>query len=169
MEFESRLETSAERIGMATQDVAKLIPSIFEANWQARLALENCSASMAPAREDVSNQLQALLSDQFLLTTPWMWLTSFPRYLRGTVYRLQKLTAGTLDKDRRHSQEIALFWQQFVDRQRVLDAQGDTDPELETFRWMVEEYRISCFAQPLGTSIPISAKRLDKQWAKVGR
>ena len=45
--------------------------------------------------------------------------------------------------------------------------QSLVDPDLDQFRWMIEEYRVSRFAQQLGTSLTISAKRLDKQWKKV--
>ncbi len=47
------------------------------------------------------------------------------------------------------------------------DEHGTCDPELDQFRWMVEEFRVSLFAQQLGTSLSVSAKRLEKQWAKV--
>jgi ATP-dependent helicase HrpA len=43
------------------------------------------------------------------------------------------------------------------------------DPELEHYRWMLEEFRVSLFAQKLGTSLTVSEKRLDEQWAKVDR
>jgi len=46
-------------------------------------------------------------------------------------------------------------------------AAGIVDPELETYRWMLEELRVSLFAQELKTSIPISVKRLESQWANV--
>lgn len=167
-EFLARLENSAERIGLATQDVARLLPTLFEAYWQVRLALEKCPDSMGDTRVDVAQQLQELVAGPFLLATPWLWLSSFPRYLSGMVYRLEKLTISNLDKDRRLAREILPYWQRYVERRRALDSRGEIDPELETFRWMIEEYRISCFAQPLGTSIPVSPKRLDRQWAKIG-
>jgi ATP-dependent helicase HrpA len=43
------------------------------------------------------------------------------------------------------------------------------DPELVTYRWMLEEYRVSLFAQKLGTAVPVSVKRLDRQWKKVAK
>ena len=54
-----------------------------------------------------------------------------------------------------------------VDRVADHRRRGIFDPELETFRWMLEEFRVSLFAQELGTIIPVSAKRLEKHWANV--
>ena len=61
------------------------------------------------------------------------------------------------------------YWQQYETLKAAQDAQAIVDPELETLRWMIEEYRVSLFAQKLGTVIKVSPTRLDKQLAKVRR
>lgn len=58
-------------------------------------------------------------------------------------------------------------WQRWKERARVARERGLYDPELENYRWMLEEYRILLFAQELGTAMSVSEKRLDKQWAVV--
>jgi ATP-dependent helicase HrpA len=60
-----------------------------------------------------------------------------------------------------------MFWQRYVRTRAGHDQLSVYDPQLELFRWMLEEYRVSLFAQPLGTSIKVSPERLDKQWRKV--
>lgn len=166
-EFGSRLENAAERIGMATQDVAKLLPKIFEAYQKARLAIEeNKSANWQHASADVKRQIKSMFTDGFLLSTPWMWLTEFPRYLRAVAYRMERLSSGSLDKDREYTYEIGFGWDRFCEQHERLQADGKASEELTTYRWMLEEYRVSCFAQPLGTSVTVSPKRLEKQWAK---
>ena len=106
-QFSERLSNSAERIGMATQDVSKLLPKMFEAYQQARLAIEECkSAKWSDIREDVSAQVANLFAGPFLIDTPWMWLEEFPRYLRAIPYRLERLTAGGIDRDRAAMAEI---------------------------------------------------------------
>jgi ATP-dependent helicase HrpA len=81
--------------------------------------------------------------------------------------RLEKLAAGAHDRDRRGCAELAPREHAFLQRLRDHQAQGIYDPELHRFRWMLEEFRVSLFAQELGAAFPISAKRLDKQWEKV--
>jgi ATP-dependent helicase HrpA len=166
--FAARLANSAERIGVATQDVAKLLPKLFDAFQEARLAVEQCgSPKWRYAVDDVRRQLDGLLPDRFLLSAPWMWLVNYPRYLKGIAYRLQRLPAGATDRDQAATEEIGVFSQRYLQRHDELAAQRQASDELETYRWMIEEFRVSLFAQPLGTSMSISAKRLDRQWTRA--
>ena len=80
---------------------------------------------------------------------------------------MERLSAGSLDRDKTATKEIAENWHKYVDQSKA-DALDQTfNVELTNFRWMLEEYRVSCFAQTLGTMFSISQKRLDKQWLKV--
>ena len=82
--FELRLKDSAERIGLATQDIAKLLPKIFDAYQAARLAVEQCtSPTWDHARRDAQLQLDALLAEGFLLSAPWMWSEPHERFSRA--------------------------------------------------------------------------------------
>lgn len=67
----------------------------------------------------------------------------------------------------RNSKDFQPRWQLYLDRARHQQAQGIVDPELLLLRWMLEEYRVSLFAQKFGTAIPVSPKRLEQQWAKL--
>ncbi len=60
-------------------------------------------------------------------------------------------------------------WHSYLTLARQYADEGVFDPQLERLRWMVEEYRVSLFAQQLGTIFPVSDKRLDEQWALVGQ
>ena len=64
-------------------------------------------------------------------------------------------------------QEFQPRWQLYLEQARHQQSQGIFDPELMHLRWMLEEYRVSLFAQKLGTAIPVSPKRLEQQWAKL--
>jgi ATP-dependent helicase HrpA len=108
--------------------------------------------------EDVRNQLAALIGPSFLHVTPLEWLTQFPRYLKAVEYRLEKIQ-GNVEKEAEAIRLLDQYWQQ-------LQAAGQ-GVAFEQFRWMLEEFRVSVFAQPLGTRVPVSAKRLDKEWAKA--
>jgi len=167
--FEERLRLGRERIGLAVQDLAKVLGPLWEAYHQARLALEQTSAAKwRHATDDVCEQLGELLIPDFLSTTPWNWLQHYPRYLRAVAERLDRLPAGNLARDREATEEVQSRWQAYQQRAEQHRQQGVFDPELILYRWMLEEYRVSLFAQKLGTAVPISAVRLDRQWAKVG-
>ncbi len=82
--------------------------------------------------------------------------------------RLERLASGALTRDRTAWAEEILpreqAYEQRAVQHRILEIH---DPALDHYRWMLEEYRVSLFAQRLGTSLPVSAKRLDQQWAQV--
>jgi ATP-dependent helicase HrpA len=167
-EFDERLKAGRERLGLAVQEVMDLTGPLLEAFHQARLALEQATgAKWAYAAADVREQLDRLITPGFLTRTPWDWLKHFPRYLRAIPIRLESLRSGGLARDRKHTEEIRAHWQAYSDRARQQQESGIFDPELDLYRWMLEEYRVSCFAQRLGTAIPVSAKRLERQWERV--
>ena len=164
--FRQRLDDAAERIGGATQDVAKLLPKLFTAYHEAALALAGKQPEQWQyAFTDIEQQLTHLTSAGFLVATPWRWLQHYPRFFQAITYRIERLGSGSLNRDRRSTSEIAEYWLAY--EQTVAANEEVNYAALDEFRWMLEEYRVSCFAQPLGTSMSISAKRLDKQWAQV--
>jgi ATP-dependent helicase HrpA len=119
------------------------------------------------AIDDVVDQLSRLAGPNCLSTTPWGWLRHCPRYFRAIRVRLDALAGGGMAKDRERFQEFLPCWQAYLNWIGQHGAQCEADPELIQYRWMLEEYRVSLFAQKLGTSIPVSPKRLEQQWSKV--
>jgi len=166
--FDELVEAGRERIGVAVQEVLERMGPMWEAYHQARLATEQVAhTKWQYAADDVRRQLDWLTGPDFLTATPWTWLVHYPRFFRAIPIRLDALRSGGLARDRRATEEIDRRWQGYLDAARRHDEQGLDDPELALYRWMLEEYRVSLFAQRLGTSIPASAKRLDRQWSKV--
>jgi ATP-dependent helicase HrpA len=167
-DFEERRKSHDRLITPAVQEVAQTVDAILNEHHAARLALENASAkSWQYAIDDVQRQLSRLTHADFLTRTPWEWLVHLPRYLRGIRVRLDKLASGAQERDRRSYAELAPRENAYLQRLRDQQAQGVYDLELARYRWMLEEFRISLFAQELGTAFSISAKRLDKQWEKL--
>jgi ATP-dependent helicase HrpA len=151
----------------SVKDVAKLIVPLFEAYHAVRLALEQSRpANCQPAIDDIRSQLLALLPDRFLIVTPWSWLVHFPRYLQAIVYRLKKLTSGGLERDLRQSTSINRRWESF--QQRLGGINPADQPDVLQYRWLLEELRVSLFAQELGTSVPISPARIDRVGESLG-
>jgi len=117
--------------------------------------------------KDIQAQLAALYGTGFVSQTSLHWLRQYPRYAQAALVRVDK-RIGDGDRDSAVMAEIAGFWQEW----QALQAEAQEYPqeilnELEAFRHMIEEYRVSCFAQQLKTIAPVSAKRLQKQLAKV--
>jgi len=140
---------------------------MLEAYHQARLALEQYRGPRWEyAIDDIGQQIERLTPPGFLVATPWAWLQHYPRYFRAIPIRLDALRSS-LARDRQHCEEIARCWQAYARRAQENEQLGLEDPELIKYRWMLEEYRVSLFAQRLGTSLPVSAKRLEQQWGKV--
>jgi ATP-dependent helicase HrpA len=186
-EFQSRLQAGRQRIGLAVQEVATLMGPWFEACHEAFLALEPSRATAGKpkvwgrlsvaspaagvkwqyALDDIRDQLVRLAGPKCLGSTPWEWLRHCPRYFQAITTRLDALAGGGMARDRQRFEEFLPWWEGYLQRAEQHEAQGIFDPELVQFRWMLEEYRVSLFAQKLGTAVPVSAKRLEQQWAKV--
>jgi ATP-dependent helicase HrpA len=171
-EFAARSDDAGQRIAVATQEVAAVLPKIFESLHRAYLALEQLGASRwREARDDIRSQLTELTDGPFLTSTPWTWLTQFPRYLGAIEYRIGKLTSGGQARDLQSANEVARFWQRYAQWRDAGASPLSLSPNLELYRWMIEEFRVSLFAQPLGTTIKVSPQRLETAWtiAQQGR
>ncbi|MCH2183182.1 MAG: ATP-dependent RNA helicase HrpA [Mariniblastus sp.] len=166
-EFDKARENAAEQLSLASQDVARWLPRFSSAVQAAYLALEQLPQRFAHTRTEIKQQIKALAGPGYLQQTPWRWLQHFPRYFQAIEVRIEKLPTAPPDQERAAVEEIDHYWQQYEQMQAQHTTQALVDPELEQFRWMVEEYRVSRFAQQLGTSLTVSAKRLEKQWTRV--
>ncbi|MFW6170377.1 MAG: DUF3418 domain-containing protein, partial [Planctomycetota bacterium] len=166
--YRQRLSEAAERANVAVQQITPLVHPLFQQYHAARLALEDLPGRrFADTAEDVRQQLSRLMPANFLTVTPWCWLEHFPRYLKAIAERLDKLQRGAQPRDAEAVQELAPWLEVYHQRAESHRQRGVMDPELERFRWMLEEFRVSLFAQQLGTAQKVSSKRLEKQWAKV--
>ncbi len=165
--FADLVSTQSRFIAFATADLVKVVPPLLETYHEARLALETPRpAAWKYAADDIRRQLADLTAEGFFTATPWQWLAHYPRYFRGISARLKKMTTG-LPRDKQQHDLLAPLVDAWRERLAQHQEQGVRDAELELYRWMLEELRISLFAQELGTSMPVSPKRLEKQWGKV--
>jgi ATP-dependent helicase HrpA len=124
------------------------------------------SALPAASVADIDEQMTHLVFRGFVRTVPGEALDAYPRYLNALSMRLDKLRRGGAG-DGRKLAAIAPLWERFTARAAEHARRARRDPELARYRWMLEEYRISLFAQELGTAYRVSPKRLDSQWRKV--
>ena len=118
------------------------------------------------AVKDIESQLQGLFVPHFLLNMPFERLKHYPRYVKAINVRLERLRNDPA-RDAGHTAEIQKL---AVPLAREMAARkGSVDERLENFRWMIEELRVSLFAQELRTPMPVSVKRLTKQWEALRR
>jgi ATP-dependent helicase HrpA len=108
--------------------------------------------------------LQRLLGKRFLFETPWLQLQQLPRYLKAVALRIDKHRADAI-RDQQRLAELRPLEQRWL--RRLQELKGRRDERLEEFRWLLEELRVSLFAQELRTPQPVSVKRLEKVWAQM--
>jgi ATP-dependent helicase HrpA len=160
--FDEQKKRAKARLPAVVEAAARHAQAIGEAAQQLNAAIAQAGA---PGRvtQEVKAQRDRLVYPGFLARTPWEKLEHVPRYLRGYALRLQKYRTA-VERDQRHAQSVAALWAQYEARREADQAAGRRDPHLEEFRWLVEELRVSLFAQELRTPFPVSAKRLQKYW-----
>jgi ATP-dependent helicase HrpA len=95
--------------------------------------------------------------------TPWEQLAHLPRYLQAMQRRLEKYPRDP-ERDAKHAASIADWWKRYEERLEKQRKAGAVDPQFETFRWQLEELRVSLYAQELKTPYPVSYKRIEKFW-----
>ena len=162
-EFNARRQDRGQRIAIATQEVAAWLGNFAEHTFIVRRELESSrgSARMANVCSDVHQQLDWLIHPRFLSCTPWEWLKHYPRYMQGIAYRLEKVKSGAASRDNSASETIKDLKQRWL--QMIPEKEQNPDHQaMSEFRWMIEELRISMFAQPLGTSVKVSPQRCEK-------
>ncbi|HEU0276491.1 MAG TPA: ATP-dependent RNA helicase HrpA [Rhodanobacteraceae bacterium] len=116
----------------------------------------------APSYADLRSQLEALLAPGFLRDLPHARLQHLPRYLKAMRLRAEKLR-GDPARDFSRMQQVSPYWRAVLDAR----AGGDASVALDTLRWMVEEWRVSVFAQELKTAEPVSGKRMAQALAAL--
>ena len=111
-------------------------------------------------------QLKGLFPRDFLLTTPPEQLRHYTRYVRAINVRLDKLRNAP-ERDAVQMQAVNKLFVPYA--REVASRKCVVDEHLEAFRWMLEELRVSLFAQELRTPMPVSVKRLTKVWESIRR
>ena len=158
--FEDQKKRAKARLPAVTEGAARYAAAIGEASQQLAQAL---AQSGAPGRvtQEVKGQRDRLVYPGFLARTPWSQLEHVPRYLRGYALRLQKYRANA-ERDAKHAASVQALWDEYEARAGADRAAERRDPKLEEYRWLIEELRVSLFAQELRTPFPVSAKRLAR-------
>jgi ATP-dependent helicase HrpA len=161
--FTRRLAEGRSRLNLIAQDVARLAGVILVDYAAAQRKLKD-SRPAKDAADDITAQLQRLMPKRFLQQAPYAALQHYPRYLKAIHLRLDKQREDPL-RDGQRLAELRPLQQGFV--RRLAEQKGVADARLDEFRWLLEELRVSFFAQTLRTPQPVSAKRLEKAWQQL--
>jgi ATP-dependent helicase HrpA len=164
-EFNTRKEEGKARLNLLVNEIARLIGQVLAEYHALPKKLQGIKAH-AQAAADIQSQLQALIGKRFVVETDYVQLAHFPRYLKAINVRIDKLRADPARDQRLMAEwnQVALPWQR-----AQKSGAGKNDPKMAEFRWLLEELRVSLFAQELRTPMPVSVKRLQKVWESLQR
>lgn len=163
-EFNTRRDEGKARLNLLVNEIARLVGQVLSEYHALPKKLQVIKAHAA-AQADMQAQLQALIHKRFVADTDHGQLAHFPRYLKALQVRLDKLRA-----DPARDARLMADWQQAAAPwQRAQKGGARGDPKMQEYRWLLEELRVSLFAQELKTPMPVSAKRLQKVWESLQR
>jgi len=162
--FKRRLDDGRGRLTLIANEVARLAGTVLLEYSNAVRKIRESKNASAPCA-DAQQQLLRLVPKAFLLQTPWERLQHLPRYCKAITLRLDKYRADPARDAARLAELLPLeqrYWRLVAERK------GTVDERMAEFRWLLEELRVSFFAQELRTPQPVSVKRLEKAWTQLG-
>jgi ATP-dependent helicase HrpA len=163
--FNKRKDEGKSRLGLLVNEIARLVGQVLSEFHGLPKKLQGVQPQAAA---DMQGQLQGLVHKRFLVDNDYAQLAHFPRYLKAINVRLEKLRADPA-RDARLMAEWNQSASHFLRAAKDRLAGKNTDPKMVEFRWMLEELRVSLYAQELRTPMPVSAKRLQKVWESMQR
>jgi ATP-dependent helicase HrpA len=158
--FEQLIAQHRGELNDAIERLGNTALALFKELRTVRQALSSLNApAVQQAVADIQTQLATLLPDGFVLSIPAPWFSQVPRYLKAVSRRLERLP-GNVVRDAELAKQVQPF---LIAYRRLTEAHAEKLPAVEKLKWMIEEFRVSLFAQDLRTSVSVSAKRLGEQ------
>jgi ATP-dependent helicase HrpA len=161
--FKRRVDEGRGRLTLIANEVARLAGGVLLEFGAATRKIKDTKNAPDPTA-DCAQQLQRLLPKNFLVATPWPQLQHCARYMKAITLRLDKYRTDPA-RDALRLAELKPLEQKYW--RLVADRKGQTDARMLEFRWLLEELRVSFFAQELRTPQPVSVKRLEKAWTQL--
>ncbi|MEN9886892.1 MAG: ATP-dependent helicase HrpA, partial [Pseudomonadota bacterium] len=162
-EFDERVQQGRGRLNLIASEVARLALTILTEYSAAARKIKDMKTALE-ATADCKDQLAKLMPKRFIATTPYAQLGHFARYLKAITLRLDKVRSDPA-RDATKMTELRPLDQRYW--RLVAERKGQVDDRMGEFRWLLEELRVSFFAQELRTPQPVSTKRLEKAWTQV--
>ena len=166
--FEQALVEGKKAMMQVANDRCALLAGILKTSHQLRKDMSNkTQINWLASINDIKEHMDQLIYRGFILEESWSQIEQYPRYLKALVQRLEKLNHAAA-RDQQYIREMSKFYQRWKERYVAMKKEHRHDERLEEIRWMIEEWRISLFAQQIKTRYPISLKRLQKRWMDLG-
>lgn len=162
-DFQQRVQDGRGRLTLIANEVARMAGTILTEYAAAARKIKD-TKNAPEATKDAGEQLQKLMPKNFIAVAPWAQLGHYARYLKAITTRLDKYRADPA-RDAAKLKELQPLEQRYW--RLVAERKGQVDARMQEYRWMLEELRVSFFAQELRTPYPVSAKRLDKVWGQL--
>jgi len=164
--FNERIAAGKSELVVRVEHWAALLGNILDEYRAIKKLMQRPVLSQLDMVADIQQQLSQLFPENFITATDSEWLREYPRYLAAIKKRIEK-SKTNVTRDRQLRLEYEKLWQEYSKRQASLEKQHIDSPQLHHYRWMLEEYRVSLFAQELKTKFPVSEKRLKTYWSDL--
>ena len=164
--YADQVKRARTRLPAVAEAAFRLLAAIASEYHVVSRRIAALPGSLSGLAGEAAVQRDQLVAPGFFSRTPWSSLVHVPRYLKALDRRLAKF-AENRERDARHAAAVAELWQRYRAREQANRSQGREEPALEVFRWLIEELRVSLFAQELRTPFPVSYKRLEKAWKEL--
>ncbi|MGO2671752.1 MAG: ATP-dependent RNA helicase HrpA [Psychrobacter celer] len=159
-EYAKTLEAVVSNFLLTGQSVIKTLKNVYTRWQRIRQSLLMLDREIfGESIDDIEDQLEDLHLSDFVYRMDYSQWQQYPRYLEALEIRIERLE---------HNLEADLDGVYALDVHMERLANRASDAAISEYRWMVEEYRIQLFAQPMKTRMAVSPKRLSKMWDKVG-
>ena len=165
-EFNARIEKGKGQLHEKIAEWSKLLSVILDEYRTIKKIMKQPVLSQLDTVADIQLQLNNLFPKNFITSIDQQWLLQYPRYLSAINKRFDK-SKTSASRDRELRIGFSRLWDAYVERRDLLAKQHIESERLKHYRWMLEEYRVSLFAQALKTKFPISEKRLKKYWNEL--
>ncbi|CCG19764.1 ATP-dependent helicase HrpA [Taylorella asinigenitalis 14/45] len=175
-QFEARKIQAKEKLGLIINEISILLEQILDLYKQLEKKMQGLKVFFAKGAKnsdaklieeayiDIKQNLEFLVSNDFLMRHPFKALQQIPRYLKSAIARTDKLLRD-INRDSKNLNEIRNFQNKI--NKKLSELRGQPDPKLNDFIWMLQELRVALFSQELKTPYPVSAKRLEKAWTQI--
>jgi len=167
-DFARRVDEGRSRFGLIAQEIARTAGLILAERAALEKKLHAAAKAFPKPVAEITEQVGRLLAPGWLGRLPWSRVQHLPRYLKAASLRLDKLRADAA-RDARLAAEVAALEAPYRRELSARERYGAPEPALEQFGWLLEELRVSLFAQELKTPVPVSPRRLAKLWQAVRR
>ncbi|MGB1140143.1 MAG: ATP-dependent RNA helicase HrpA [Halioglobus sp.] len=165
--FSRHVRAGAGDVVSAANDIEQVLFSSMQLLAEIRQLIARCGKDKYPdTLADVDTQLQGLTATHVIRDTDARWFAQWPRYFKALKHRMERLS-GQYAKDQKYTAMLAQLIQPLSEAQASRPGLLLASDVAADYRWSLEEFRVSLFAQQLGTRQAVSEKRLRAKWQDV--